>query len=126
MVVPCGDGNIKVYSLIQQAAMRYRKAIAKVSARLPVCFRPNVYSDPGTGAANSTWRFSGRKEEGGTLNGRIVYMDRVSFGYSVSDSAPVLQSITGSGFIPGAAAGTLTDETSRLHPPVAALPAKRN
>ncbi|KAK1794892.1 hypothetical protein P4O66_010092, partial [Electrophorus voltai] len=30
VVVPCGDGNIKVHSLIQQAAMRYRKAIAKV------------------------------------------------------------------------------------------------
>uniref|UniRef100_A0A3B3SJU9 Par-3 family cell polarity regulator n=1 Tax=Paramormyrops kingsleyae TaxID=1676925 RepID=A0A3B3SJU9_9TELE len=29
VVVPCGDGNIKVHSLIQQAAMRYRKAIAK-------------------------------------------------------------------------------------------------
>ncbi|XP_060778463.1 partitioning defective 3 homolog isoform X3 [Neoarius graeffei] len=29
VVVPCGDGNIKVRSLIQQAIMRYRKAIAK-------------------------------------------------------------------------------------------------
>ncbi|XP_005994883.1 partitioning defective 3 homolog isoform X2 [Latimeria chalumnae] len=29
VVVPCGDGNIKVLSLIQQAVMRYRKAIAK-------------------------------------------------------------------------------------------------
>ncbi|XP_077955816.1 par-3 family cell polarity regulator alpha, b isoform X4 [Gasterosteus aculeatus] len=29
VVVPCGDGNIKVRSLIQQAAMRYKKAIAK-------------------------------------------------------------------------------------------------
>uniref|UniRef100_A0A8B9L6K9 Par-3 family cell polarity regulator n=1 Tax=Astyanax mexicanus TaxID=7994 RepID=A0A8B9L6K9_ASTMX len=29
VVVPCGDGNIKVHSLIQQAAMRYKKAIAK-------------------------------------------------------------------------------------------------
>ncbi|XP_053349791.1 partitioning defective 3 homolog isoform X2 [Clarias gariepinus] len=32
VVVPCGDGNIKVRSLIQQAIMRYRKAIAKDSA----------------------------------------------------------------------------------------------
>lgn len=32
VVVPCGDGNIKVHALIQQAAMRYKKAIAKVSA----------------------------------------------------------------------------------------------
>lgn len=29
MVVPCGDGNIKIHNLIQQAAMRYKKAIAK-------------------------------------------------------------------------------------------------
>ncbi|XP_070775695.1 par-3 family cell polarity regulator alpha, b isoform X3 [Enoplosus armatus] len=29
VVVPCGDGNIKVHTLIQQAVMRYRKAIAK-------------------------------------------------------------------------------------------------
>uniref|UniRef100_A0A8C8DHQ0 Par3/HAL N-terminal domain-containing protein n=1 Tax=Oryzias sinensis TaxID=183150 RepID=A0A8C8DHQ0_9TELE len=31
VVVPCGDGNIKVRALIQQAVMRYKKAIAKVS-----------------------------------------------------------------------------------------------
>lgn len=30
MVVPCGDGNMKVFSLIQQAVTRYKKAIAKV------------------------------------------------------------------------------------------------
>ncbi|XP_042607573.1 partitioning defective 3 homolog isoform X4 [Cyprinus carpio] len=29
VVVPCGDGNIKIHSLIQQATMRYKKAIAK-------------------------------------------------------------------------------------------------
>ncbi|XP_044195701.1 partitioning defective 3 homolog isoform X3 [Thunnus albacares] len=29
VVVPCGDGNIKVHSLIDKAAMRYKKAIAK-------------------------------------------------------------------------------------------------
>ncbi|XP_074549248.1 partitioning defective 3 homolog isoform X2 [Halichoeres trimaculatus] len=29
VVVPCGDGNLKVQDLIEQAAMRYRKAIAK-------------------------------------------------------------------------------------------------
>ncbi|XP_037691527.1 partitioning defective 3 homolog isoform X5 [Choloepus didactylus] len=29
VVVPCGDGNMKVFSLIQQAVTRYRKAIAK-------------------------------------------------------------------------------------------------
>lgn len=31
MVVPCGDGRMKVFSLIQQAVTRYRKAVAKVS-----------------------------------------------------------------------------------------------
>uniref|UniRef100_A0A8D1VG75 Par3/HAL N-terminal domain-containing protein n=1 Tax=Sus scrofa TaxID=9823 RepID=A0A8D1VG75_PIG len=30
VVVPCGDGHMKVFSLIQQAVTRYRKAIAKV------------------------------------------------------------------------------------------------
>ncbi|KAM8822957.1 partitioning defective 3 homolog isoform 8-T8 [Spinachia spinachia] len=29
VVVPCGDGNIHVHNLIDQAAMRYKKAIAK-------------------------------------------------------------------------------------------------
>uniref|UniRef100_A0A672J6P5 Partitioning defective 3 homolog n=1 Tax=Salarias fasciatus TaxID=181472 RepID=A0A672J6P5_SALFA len=29
VVVPCGDGNIKVHSLVEKAAMRYKKAIAK-------------------------------------------------------------------------------------------------
>ncbi|XP_051554292.1 partitioning defective 3 homolog isoform X2 [Myxocyprinus asiaticus] len=29
VVVPCGDGNVKVHTLIQQAAVRYRRAIAK-------------------------------------------------------------------------------------------------
>lgn len=40
VVVPCGDGNITVCDLIEQAAMRYRKAIAKVSdlSPAPVCF----------------------------------------------------------------------------------------
>uniref|UniRef100_A0A8C3APS1 Par-3 family cell polarity regulator alpha, b n=1 Tax=Cyclopterus lumpus TaxID=8103 RepID=A0A8C3APS1_CYCLU len=32
VVVPCGSGNIKVHSLIQQAVMRYKKAIAKDSS----------------------------------------------------------------------------------------------
>ncbi|CAN9506518.1 unnamed protein product [Ophioblennius macclurei] len=29
VVVPCGDGNIKVHNLVEKAAMRYKKAIAK-------------------------------------------------------------------------------------------------
>ncbi|KAL8164977.1 UNVERIFIED_CONTAM: hypothetical protein K2H54_021556 [Gekko kuhli] len=32
VVVPCGDGNMKVFSLVEQAVTRYRKAIAKRSA----------------------------------------------------------------------------------------------
>ncbi|XP_034027833.1 partitioning defective 3 homolog isoform X2 [Thalassophryne amazonica] len=32
VVVPCRDGNIKVHSLIEQAAMRYKKAIGKDSS----------------------------------------------------------------------------------------------
>ncbi|XP_062376676.1 partitioning defective 3 homolog isoform X2 [Sardina pilchardus] len=32
VVVPCGNGNIKVHSLIEQAVMRYKKAIAKDQA----------------------------------------------------------------------------------------------
>lgn len=34
VVVPCGNGTIKVHSLIEQAAMRYKKAIAKVGSVL--------------------------------------------------------------------------------------------
>uniref|UniRef100_A0A4X2MCD4 Par3/HAL N-terminal domain-containing protein n=1 Tax=Vombatus ursinus TaxID=29139 RepID=A0A4X2MCD4_VOMUR len=30
VVVPCGDGNMKVSSLIEQAVTRYKKAIGKV------------------------------------------------------------------------------------------------
>ncbi|KAJ8788832.1 hypothetical protein J1605_005128 [Eschrichtius robustus] len=35
VVVPCGDGHMKVFSLIQQAVTRYRKAIAKARGRRP-------------------------------------------------------------------------------------------
>lgn len=40
MVVPCGDGNIKVHTLIQQAVMRYKKAIAKVSHAAAGSWKP--------------------------------------------------------------------------------------
>lgn len=33
VVVPCGDGNIQVRNLLEEAAMRYKRAIAKVSPR---------------------------------------------------------------------------------------------
>ncbi|XDV46810.1 hypothetical protein PO909_016646 [Leuciscus waleckii] len=58
VVVPCGDGNIKIHSLIQQATMRYKKAIAKVSRlllrRIPLL---------------STWRFFWRHERKKGKNG---------------------------------------------------------
>ncbi|CDQ62620.1 unnamed protein product [Oncorhynchus mykiss] len=45
VVVPCGDGNIKVHTLIQQAVMRYKKAIAKVRRCYfgsRVCFKCSI------------------------------------------------------------------------------------
>lgn len=61
VVVPCGDGNIKIHSLIQQATMRYKKAIAKVSRLFFfVCLRKNSVSTP---LLLSTWRFFWRKKE---------------------------------------------------------------
>ena len=36
VVVPCGDGRMKVFSLIQQAVTRYRKAVAK--GRNIICY----------------------------------------------------------------------------------------
>lgn len=61
VVVPCGDGNIQIHNLIQQAAMRYKKAIAKVSRDLLCCFWKNSVSTP---ALRSTWRFFWKKEQG--------------------------------------------------------------
>lgn len=48
VVVPCGNGDIKVHSLIEQAAMRYRKAIAKVSPPLAlfVLLEPDSSAPP--------------------------------------------------------------------------------
>lgn len=56
VVVPCGDGNIKVHTLIQQAVMRYKKAIAKVSGGHFVSPGNNVADVPGAARAHSTWR----------------------------------------------------------------------
>lgn len=60
VVVPCGDGNIKIHSLIQQATMRYKKAIAKVSRVFLFFLRKNSVSTP---LLLSTWRFIWRKNE---------------------------------------------------------------
>lgn len=61
VVVPCGDGNIKVHTLIQQAVMRYKKAIAKVSggyfAFLRLLFSWKQCCDvPGALRAHAIWR----------------------------------------------------------------------
>lgn len=59
VVVPCGDGHMKVFSLIQQAVTRYRKAIAKVRGW---GVGRRVEQAPG-----SIWRFL---EKGGGRQGR--------------------------------------------------------
>lgn len=61
VVVPCGDGNIKVLTLIQQAVMRYKKAIAKVSSGTRassaafVCLETTSRRPAGSAGAQ-TWR----------------------------------------------------------------------
>ena len=65
VVVPCGDGNIRVSDLIEQAAMRYKKAIAKVShapVRAFLTSRCGAARCIHTGA--STWRFCRARRQG--------------------------------------------------------------
>lgn len=64
VVVPCGDGNIKVHTLIQQAVMRYKKAIAKVSGR-PTLFSCG-FCFPGNDVATS-WGLCRRTQYGAKL-----------------------------------------------------------
>lgn len=64
VVVPCGDGNIKVHSLIQQAVMRYKKAIAKVSGGY--FFFPCGFCFPGNNVAS--WGLCMRTQYGANLN----------------------------------------------------------
>uniref|UniRef100_A0A8C4YI22 Par3/HAL N-terminal domain-containing protein n=1 Tax=Gopherus evgoodei TaxID=1825980 RepID=A0A8C4YI22_9SAUR len=52
VVVPCGDGNMKVFSLIKQAVTRYKKAIAKVR----VCIHPKCTGSIQTGVLAVTSR----------------------------------------------------------------------
>lgn len=61
VVVPCGDGHMKVFSLIQQAVTRYRKAIAKVRGRGR---GRGAGRGGGREGAGSIWRFLGREEGG--------------------------------------------------------------
>lgn len=73
VVVPCGDGNIKVHTLIQQAVMRYKKAIAKVS-HFSLCILRLLFQalqhDAGNNLATSgcfcaIWRKLETNEKGG-------------------------------------------------------------
>lgn len=48
VVVPCGDGSMTVCDLVEQAAMRYRKAIAKVRPLHPTPPPPLTPSSPPT------------------------------------------------------------------------------
>lgn len=51
VVVPCGDGSMTVCDLVEQAAMRYRKAIAKVRAlQLAPTIPPHPPPTPATAA----------------------------------------------------------------------------
>ncbi|KAL6062496.1 hypothetical protein STEG23_030699 [Scotinomys teguina] len=45
VVVPCGDGRMKVFNLIQQAVTRYRKAVAKTREPQPGCGPPVFLRD---------------------------------------------------------------------------------
>jgi len=61
VVVPCGNGNIKIHCLIEQAAVRYKKAIAKVSDGAFQHFRcvfPMETFSPVLEAAFAIWRIS--------------------------------------------------------------------
>ncbi|MEQ2179684.1 hypothetical protein GOODEAATRI_027646 [Goodea atripinnis] len=81
VVVPCGDGNIKVHALIQQAVMRYKKAIAKVSAGY---FFP-MFSWKRRSLAQ-TWRklFADAKQEGG--RGAQFFLFPARFGAVCGDN----------------------------------------
>ncbi len=85
VVVPCGDGNISVCDLIEQAAMRYKKAIAKVSLP-PVCFCNVSVCVRGTArcihTGASTWRFSRaeRERESGQKTASGCPCDRSQWG----------------------------------------------
>lgn len=62
VVVPCGDGSIKVHALIQQAVMRYKKAIAKV--RRPAQSAGSVCGKHARNVAQSSDKRSGDTEGG--------------------------------------------------------------
>ncbi|EMP23845.1 Partitioning defective 3 like protein [Chelonia mydas] len=63
VVVPCGDGNMKVFSLIQQAVTRYKKAIAKVRVRARGSERGKEQPEQGEGA----WDQYGASWKGGKV-----------------------------------------------------------
>lgn len=76
VVVPCGDGNIKVHTLIQQAVMRYKKAIAKVSGgyfaflRLLFSWKQTLRRPGGSARALNmalTWKINAKRMGKGCL-----------------------------------------------------------
>lgn len=80
VVVPCGDGNIKVHTLIQQAVMRYKKAIAKVSGgyfvflRLLFSWKQYCAVQAGSAGTLNMAQSSHRcKEEGGEQKEGLVF-----------------------------------------------------
>lgn len=81
VVVPCGDGNIKVHTLIQQAVMRYKKAIAKVSGgyfaflRLLFSWKQTLRRPGGSARALNmalTWKINAKRRGRGASFCRLL------------------------------------------------------
>lgn len=77
VVVPCGDGNIKVHALIQQAVMRYKKAIAKVSGSY---FLPLVFLEAPQARSNMAQTFRRRKVAAAVGGWRQFFLPAYCFG----------------------------------------------
>ncbi|KAK9396123.1 partitioning defective 3 like [Crotalus adamanteus] len=58
VVVPCGDGHMKVLSLIEQAVTRYRKAIAKPEEEEEEGVNEGAWDQYG-----ASWKGEGGREE---------------------------------------------------------------
>lgn len=78
VVVPCGDGNLKVHALIQQAVMRYKKAIAKVS-RSRLLFPPLVFLEAPQARSNMAQTFRRRKAKEGGVEKALSFPQFFSF-----------------------------------------------
>lgn len=111
VVVPCGDGNIKVHTLIQQAVMRYKKAIAKVSGGHFVSPGNNVADVPGAARAHSTWRKLEIKRSGEWGGGEGV-------AWSCGSCARVLFGFVGSGVCACRCVAALRERRTAIVAPV--------